>query len=57
MHTYRLQERHLLSTTKKNRHYKSMRESNLHAVYKAITGTLQDSEEVVISWIGDNVVD
>jgi hypothetical protein len=34
-----------------------MRESNLHAVDKAISGTLQDSEVVVINWIGDNVVD
>ena len=34
-----------------------MRESNLHAVDKAIAGTLQNGEVVVINWIGDNVVD
>ena len=34
-----------------------MRESNLHAVDKAIAGTFQDGEVVVISWISDNVVD
>ena len=34
-----------------------MRESNLHAVDKAIAGTFQDGEVVVINWISDNVVD
>ena len=34
-----------------------MRESNLHAIDKAIASTLQDGEVVVINRIGDNVID
>ena len=34
-----------------------MRESNLHTVDKAIAGTFQDGEVVMINWIVDDVVD
>jgi len=34
-----------------------MRESNFHAIDKAIAGTLQDGEVVMVNWIGDDIVD
>lgn len=45
-----------LSTTEQNGHDQRMRETDLDAVDEAIPSTLQDSEVVVVSWVGDYVL-
>lgn len=59
MSTRRFSERaeSSLSTTEQDGHDQGMRETNLDTIDEAIPSTLQDSEVVVVDWVGDYVLD
>ena len=46
-----------LSTSKKNRHHQGMRESDLDAIYKTVTGPFQDGEVIVKSRVSYDLLD
>lgn len=46
-----------LPTTEQNGHDQGMRETNLDTVDEAIPSTLQNSEVVMVGWVGDYVLD
>jgi len=48
---------HSLSTTEQNGHDQRMRETDLDTIDETIPSTLQHSEVVVVSWVGDYVLD
>ena len=49
--------RNSLPTTEQNGHDQGVRETDLDTVDEAIPSTLQNSEVVMVSWVGEYVLD
>lgn len=45
-----------LSTSEQNGHHQGMGESNFDSIHKSITGTFQNSQIIMICWVGNDLV-